>query len=189
MCGIVGAVAQRPVSGILLEGLRRLEYRGYDSAGLAVLDGQQIHRLRRAGKVENLSQAEKETPLGGFNGIAHTRWATHGKPTENNAHPHMSGDDLAIVHNGIIENFEPLKRELQAQGYQFTSDTDTEVIPNLIADQFDHQSLTYSNPKPFESNLLEILLLLKKTLLQVKNKNRLHLLSYLLMYQIQHHLY
>jgi len=133
MCGIVGAVAQRPVSGILLEGLRRLEYRGYDSAGLAVLDGQQIHRLRRAGKVENLSQAEKETPLGGFNGIAHTRWATHGKPTENNAHPHMSGDDLAIVHNGIIENFEPLKRELQAQGYQFTSDTDTEVIAHLVA--------------------------------------------------------
>ncbi|WP_417596085.1 glutamine--fructose-6-phosphate transaminase (isomerizing) [Oceanospirillum sp.] len=133
MCGIVGAVAQRPVSGILLEGLRRLEYRGYDSAGLAVLEGDTIQRLRRAGKVANLSQAEQDAPLKGLSGIAHTRWATHGKPTENNAHPHMSGDDLAIVHNGIIENYEPLKRELQAEGYQFTSDTDTEVIAHLVA--------------------------------------------------------
>lgn len=133
MCGIVGAVAQRPVSGILLEGLRRLEYRGYDSAGLAVLDDQVIHRLRRAGKVANLTQAEQEFPLKGVSGIAHTRWATHGKPTENNAHPHMSGSDLAIVHNGIIENFEPLKQELQSQGFQFSSDTDTEVIAHLIA--------------------------------------------------------
>ncbi|OOV87348.1 glutamine--fructose-6-phosphate transaminase (isomerizing) [Oceanospirillum linum] len=133
MCGIVGAVAQRPVSGILLEGLRRLEYRGYDSAGLAVLEGDTIQRLRRAGKVANLSQAEQDMPLKGFSGIAHTRWATHGKPTENNAHPHMSGSDLAIVHNGIIENFEPLKQQLQSDGFIFTSDTDTEVIAHLVA--------------------------------------------------------
>ena len=132
MCGIVGAVAARPVSAILLEGLKRLEYRGYDSAGLAVFDGEQIHRLRRAGKVRFLADAEQAGPLSGSLGIAHTRWATHGKPTEDNAHPHMSGEQLAIVHNGIIENFEPLKAALEEAGYQFSSDTDTEVIAHLI---------------------------------------------------------
>jgi glucosamine--fructose-6-phosphate aminotransferase (isomerizing) len=132
MCGIVGAIAARPVSEILLEGLRRLEYRGYDSAGMTVWDGSQINRLRRAGKVQALGDALAETPLDGQLGIAHTRWATHGKPTESNAHPHMSGARLAVVHNGIIENFESLKRDLQAQGYEFTSDTDTEVIAHLL---------------------------------------------------------
>ncbi|MBP0049800.1 glutamine--fructose-6-phosphate transaminase (isomerizing) [Marinobacterium sp. AK62] len=132
MCGIVGAIAARPVAGILLEGLRRLEYRGYDSAGMAVLDQGCINRLRRIGKVQALAEACEQQPLPGQLGIAHTRWATHGKPSEQNAHPHMSGERLAVVHNGIIENFEPLKRELQQQGYTFTSETDTEVVAHLI---------------------------------------------------------
>lgn len=132
MCGIVGAVAARPVAGILLEGLRRLEYRGYDSAGMALLEKDQIHRLRRIGKVKALADACEQTPMPGSLGIAHTRWATHGKPSEANAHPHMSGERLAVVHNGIIENFEPLKRELQQQGYSFSSETDTEVVAHLI---------------------------------------------------------
>lgn len=132
MCGIVGAIAARSVAGILLEGLRRLEYRGYDSAGMAVLDQGQINRLRRIGKVQALADACEHQPLAGHLGIAHTRWATHGKPSEQNAHPHMSGERLAVVHNGIIENFEPLKRELQQQGYVFTSETDTEVVAHLL---------------------------------------------------------
>ncbi len=132
MCGIVGAIAARPVAGILLEGLRRLEYRGYDSAGMAVLDQGEINRLRRIGKVQALADACEQQPLSGHLGIAHTRWATHGKPSEQNAHPHMSGERLAVVHNGIIENFEPLKRELQQQGYVFTSETDTEVVAHLL---------------------------------------------------------
>ena len=121
MCGIVGATAERSVSGILLEGLRRLEYRGYDSAGMAVWDGESIQRLRRAGKVQALADALEMQPLPGSAGIAHTRWATHGKPTEHNAHPHMSGSALAVVHNGIIENFEELKSELITCGYHFSS--------------------------------------------------------------------
>lgn len=132
MCGIVGAIAARPVADILLEGLRRLEYRGYDSAGMAVLNEGQINRLRRIGKVKELAAACEQQPLAGHLGIAHTRWATHGKPSEQNAHPHMSGESLAVVHNGIIENFEPLKQELQQQGYAFTSETDTEVVAHLL---------------------------------------------------------
>ncbi|MBV0933805.1 glutamine--fructose-6-phosphate transaminase (isomerizing) [Marinobacterium weihaiense] len=132
MCGIVGAIAARPVAGILLEGLRRLEYRGYDSAGMAVLNQGQIGRLRRIGKVQALADACAQQSLPGHLGIAHTRWATHGKPSEQNAHPHMSGERLAVVHNGIIENFEPLKRELEQQGYVFTSETDTEVVAHLL---------------------------------------------------------
>lgn len=133
MCGIVGAIAQRKVSKILLEGLKRLEYRGYDSAGMAVFltEENEIARLRRNGKVAELGNALAENPLRGRLGIAHTRWATHGKPMERNAHPHTSGE-VAVVHNGIIENFEELKEELENAGYEFTSDTDTEVIPHLI---------------------------------------------------------
>ncbi|NRP16657.1 glutamine--fructose-6-phosphate transaminase (isomerizing) [Marinobacterium sp. xm-a-152] len=133
MCGIVGAVSERQVSGILLEGLSRLEYRGYDSAGMAIHDGQSVNRLRRIGKVQALKDAQEASPITGTLGIAHTRWATHGVPAEHNAHPHMSGDSVAVVHNGIIENFEELKAELLADGFQFSSETDTEVIAHLLA--------------------------------------------------------
>lgn len=133
MCGIVGAVAERNISAILLEGLKRLEYRGYDSAGIAVLDASgTLRRLRRSGKVAELESAQRAEELTGRLGIAHTRWATHGAPCERNAHPHLSGDDLAVVHNGIIENHEALRSQLQELGYEFVSDTDTEVIVHLL---------------------------------------------------------
>ena len=132
MCGIVGAVAERNITAILLEGLKRLEYRGYDSAGVAVFTNDNtLERMRRPGKVSELEQALETTPLVGRLGIAHTRWATHGAPCERNAHPHFSGD-LAVVHNGIIENHEALREQLKALGYVFTSDTDTEVIAHLL---------------------------------------------------------
>ena len=132
MCGIVGAVAERNITAILLEGLKRLEYRGYDSAGVAVFTNDaKLERMRRPGKVSELEQALETTPLVGRLGIAHTRWATHGAPCERNAHPHFSGD-LAVVHNGIIENHEALREQLKALGYVFTSDTDTEVIAHLL---------------------------------------------------------
>lgn len=135
MCGIVGAVAQRNVVPILLEGLQRLEYRGYDSAGIAVRqqDGN-LERIRAVGKVAMLRQLVELSPITGEIGIAHTRWATHGMPAERNAHPHMSGEKVAVVHNGIIENHAELRTELQAKGYFFTSETDTEVIAHLLAD-------------------------------------------------------
>ena len=132
MCGIVGAVAERNITAILLEGLKRLEYRGYDSAGVAVYTNEQtLERVRRPGKVSELEVALAEHPLVGRLGIAHTRWATHGAPCERNAHPHFSGD-IAVVHNGIIENHEALREQLKALGYVFTSDTDTEVIAHLL---------------------------------------------------------
>jgi len=133
MCGIVGAIAQRDVSPILLEGLRRLEYRGYDSAGMAVLNVERkLDRLRILGKVKELARSLEEHPLPGSNGIAHTRWATHGKPSVDNAHPHMYRDEVALVHNGIIENHETLRKSLQHLGYEFTSETDTEVVVNQV---------------------------------------------------------
>lgn len=132
MCGIVGAVAQRDIAEILLEGLRRLEYRGYDSAGLAVVDNQNhMIRLRRVGKVQALVDAAEQQPLPGGTGIAHTRWATHGEPSESNAHPHVSGN-IVLVHNGIIENHEELRVIVSELGYTFTSETDTEVVAHLI---------------------------------------------------------
>ena len=133
MCGIVGAIAERNIVPILMEGLRRLEYRGYDSAGIAVLNGTgELSRLRTVGKVRMLQEALERTPASGKLGIAHTRWATHGVPSERNAHPHVSLDGLAIVHNGIIENHEELRAELQRRGYKFSSETDTEVVAHRI---------------------------------------------------------
>ena len=133
MCGIVGAVARNNIVPTLLEGLRRLEYRGYDSAGIALMNGG-LHRLRTTGRVAELSKLAGAQNFHGEVGIAHTRWATHGAPSERNAHPHLSGEisKVAVVHNGIIENHEPLRLRLQGEGFQFTSDTDTEVIAHLI---------------------------------------------------------
>src|SRR5436305_1355004 len=133
MCGIVGAVAERDVVPILMEGLRRLEYRGYDSAGIAVLNGtKHLTRLRTVGKVRMLDEALEQPPTAGKLGIAHTRWATHGVPSERNAHPHISRDGLAIVHNGIIENHEELRADLERRGYRFSSETDTEVVAHRV---------------------------------------------------------
>lgn len=132
MCGIVGGIAGRDVTPILLEGLRRLEYRGYDSAGVALLSNT-LERRRAVGKINQLDAVIQSKPISGHLGIAHTRWATHGVPTVNNAHPHFSGA-IAVVHNGIIENYAEIKTSLQAKGYQFDSDTDTEVIAHFITD-------------------------------------------------------
>jgi glucosamine--fructose-6-phosphate aminotransferase (isomerizing) len=138
MCGIVGAVADRDIVPILIEGLKRLEYRGYDSAGVAVLNGSaEVARLRAVGKVARLSEALVAAPTSGQLGIAHTRWATHGVPNERNAHPHISRDGVAIVHNGIIENHEELRSDLERLGYSFDSETDTEVIAHRIHHHLD----------------------------------------------------
>ncbi len=135
MCGIVGAVAQRDVSSILLEGLYRLEYRGYDSAGIALIEDNKLERFRALGKVRQLESKMPADPAGHI-GIAHTRWATHGEPSESNAHPHLSNDRIALVHNGIIENYKGIRDRLAQQGYQFSSETDTEVVAHLIDSHF-----------------------------------------------------
>ncbi|MEQ1879785.1 MAG: glutamine--fructose-6-phosphate transaminase (isomerizing) [Burkholderiales bacterium] len=131
MCGIVGAVARRDIVPVLIEGLRKLEYRGYDSAGLAIINGG-LRRFRSVGRVASLAEMAGQAGVKGNLGIAHTRWATHGVPSERNAHPHISDDGLAVVHNGIIENHETMRARLTAEGYKFTSDTDTEVVAHLI---------------------------------------------------------
>ncbi len=136
MCGIVGAVARDNVVPILIEGIRRLEYRGYDSTGLAVINGG-LHRLVSTARVADLAAQAKATKISGSTGISHTRWATHGAPTSANAHPHVSSGEIAVVHNGIIENFEPLRARLQQQGYAFVTQTDTEVIAHLIHAHYD----------------------------------------------------
>ena len=130
MCGIVGAIAKRNVVPILIEGLKRLEYRGYDSAGVAVLNGS-LQRVRSTGRVAELEKLAQSQGVHGELGIAHTRWATHGVPSEKNAHPHVSGG-ISVVHNGIIENHEAMRQKLRAKGYEFVSDTDTEVIAHLV---------------------------------------------------------
>ena len=136
MCGIVGIIGKEGVVGHLLEALRRLEYRGYDSAGIATLNDSQIERRRAEGKLSNLVKLLEKDPLPGSIGIGHTRWATHGVPNEVNAHPHAT-DKVAVVHNGIIENFQVLRDELVAAGYKLASETDTEVVAHLITKYLD----------------------------------------------------
>ena len=134
MCGIIGIIGHEPVAPLLVDALKRLEYRGYDSAGVATLEHGVLMRRRAEGKLRNLEQKLAREPLEGSIGIGHTRWATHGRPNENNAHPHAT-DRLAVVHNGIIENFSELRRELEAKGATFATETDSEVIAHLVTDQ------------------------------------------------------
>jgi glucosamine--fructose-6-phosphate aminotransferase (isomerizing) len=136
MCGIIGYIGAKPVVPVLLDGLRRLEYRGYDSAGIAVVNGRGIELRRSAGKLSNLEQVISEDPLQGVYGLGHTRWATHGRPTEENAHPHRDCTGrIVVVHNGIIENYLELKRELQSKGHKFVTETDTEVVAHLVEEE------------------------------------------------------
>src|SRR6186997_698062 len=131
MCGIVGILGREPVAEQLVDSLKRLEYRGYDSAGVATLEGKHLERRRAEGKLKNLEKRLAAEPLKGHTGIGHTRWATHGKPTENNAHPHAT-DRVAVVHNGIIENFRELREQLEKHGAVFRTETDTEVVLHLV---------------------------------------------------------
>ncbi len=144
MCGIVGVISGEPVADRIVEALKRLEYRGYDSAGIATLEGGHLERRRAEGKLRNLDERLKKFPLSGVTGIGHTRWATHGRPTENNAHPHATGK-VAVVHNGIIENFRELRAELTSKGHVFLTETDTEVIAHLVTDEIN------SGKKPVEA--------------------------------------
>src|SRR5438034_9430328 len=133
MCGIVGILGRGPVAEQLVDSLKRLEYRGYDSAGVATLEGNKLERRRAEGKLKNLEARLAAKPLSGHAGIGHTRWATHGRPTENNAHPHAT-ERVAVVHNGIIENFRELREDLERQGTIFTTENDTEIVLRLVDD-------------------------------------------------------
>src|ERR1700746_1382550 len=146
MCGIVGYIGPQSVVPVIIEGLRRLEYRGYDSAGIAVAGGPEGLSLRRApGKLRNLEVAIADAPIDGSFGIGHTRWATHGRPTEENAHPHRDGSGtLVVVHNGIVENYLTLKNALIAKGHKFVSETDTEIIAHLIEDELNQAAANTS---------------------------------------------
>src|SRR5271154_6253554 len=134
MCGIIGIIGREPVAPLLIDALKRLEYRGYDSAGVATLEHGVLTRRRAQGKLKNLETRLLSEPLTGTIGIGHTRWATHGRPTENNAHPHAT-EQLAVVHNGIIENFSELRRELEAKGAKFSTEPDTEVVAHLVTEE------------------------------------------------------
>src|SRR5262245_39830453 len=136
MCGIVGILGSKPVAADLVDALKRLEYRGYDSAGIATIENGCLDRRRAEGKLVNLQTRLSNQPLQGHTGIGHTRWATHGKPVERNAHPHMN-DRVAVVHNGIIENFQELREELTAKGHAFQTETDTETVLHLVTDYLD----------------------------------------------------
>lgn len=151
MCGIVAAASRRNVVPLLLEGLRRLEYRGYDSCGLATVDIEGLHRIRSTARVMHLSKEIKKVDLEAVTGIAHTRWATHGQPEVCNAHPHFSRGMIGIVHNGIIENYELLRDRLKRLGYEFTSQTDTEVLAHLI-----HSNYRGNLLKAVEASVLEV---------------------------------
>src|SRR6201982_694693 len=155
MCGIVGYIGNRKAVPIILDGLRRLEYRGYDSAGIAVLNGDNHLDIRRAsGKLRNLEEAIRVNPLDGPYGIGHTRWATHGRPTEENAHPHRDcTGDIVVVHNGIIENYLELKHQLIGEGHKFQTETDTEIIAHLLE--------KYSKNVPLEEAVLKTVKLLR----------------------------
>src|SRR5678809_1337871 len=147
MCGIVGYVGQKSVVPLIIDGLRKLEYRGYDSAGIAVVDGDHHLELRRAeGKLRNLEECIRLNPLDGNYGIGHTRWATHGRPTEENAHPHRDqSGKVVVVHNGIIENYLTLKERLQKSDHHFVTETDTEIIAHLIEEYLKHDSVSYTH--------------------------------------------
>jgi glucosamine--fructose-6-phosphate aminotransferase (isomerizing) len=161
MCGIIGYIGHHEAESTLLEGLRRLEYRGYDSAGLATLTGRCLHLRKRAGRIQELTRVLRDHPAPGSVGISHTRWATHGPATDGNAHPHVSEDGrVAIVHNGVIENYTALRRQMQSEGIDFQSDTDTEVIVQLIAHHLDMQS---DDPAAFIDAVSKALALLKGT--------------------------
>src|SRR5512141_2139489 len=138
MCGIVGILGREPVAPLMVDALKRLEYRGYDSAGIATLERGRLERRRADGKLRNLEQRPLREPLGGTIGIGHTRWATHGRPNESNAHPHAT-DRVAVVHNGIIENFQALRAELEELGYRFETETDTEVVAHLLTRYLEEQ--------------------------------------------------
>ena len=170
MCGIVGYVGKRVASDYLLEGLRRLEYRGYDSAGLAVLEsGSSIDIRKSVGRVDRLAKKVVEAPLSGGLGIGHTRWATHGVPSDENAHPHYGGNqDLALVHNGVIENYQQLRERLEAQGYLFRSATDTEVIAHLLSDALEHAALPGTTEELAALHYEPLLEAFRKTLSQLR---------------------